>query len=129
VIAGANAWMDGADPGAWNQALMDLGREVCRPAPKCDECPLARWCAFKTSGRASGRDGRATGRSQGRFEGSRRQARGAVVAALRAADDVTLTGLARTTGLGSDRVEEALAGLVRDGVVEERSRRRYRLPS
>ena len=26
---------------AWNQMLMDLGATVCRPAPRCDECPLA----------------------------------------------------------------------------------------
>ena len=26
---------------AWNQVLMDLGATVCRPAPRCDECPLA----------------------------------------------------------------------------------------
>jgi len=32
-------------PGAWNQALMELGATVCTPrAPRCAECPLARDC-------------------------------------------------------------------------------------
>lgn len=32
-------------PGAWNQALMELGATVCTPkAPKCDECPLSEEC-------------------------------------------------------------------------------------
>ena len=37
----ADAWLDRDDPVTWNQALMDLGREVCRPEPRCDVCPLA----------------------------------------------------------------------------------------
>ena len=31
VLVEADAWIDDADSGAWNQALMDLGREICRP--------------------------------------------------------------------------------------------------
>lgn len=32
-------------PGAWNQALMELGATVCTPKnPKCDECPLSGEC-------------------------------------------------------------------------------------
>ncbi|MCR5490636.1 MAG: A/G-specific adenine glycosylase [Bacilli bacterium] len=40
------AWMDKADPGDINQALMDLGELVCMPngAPKCDECPFGDCC-------------------------------------------------------------------------------------
>ena len=25
---------------AWNQALMDLGAAVCRPVPRCGDCPV-----------------------------------------------------------------------------------------
>ncbi len=33
-------------PGDFNQALMDLGREVCRPKnPCCEQCPLSAFCA------------------------------------------------------------------------------------
>ncbi|CAK9783752.1 DNA glycosylase [Cutaneotrichosporon oleaginosum] len=30
--------------GDWNQALMELGATVCRPAPVCDQCPLRAAC-------------------------------------------------------------------------------------
>jgi A/G-specific adenine glycosylase len=120
----AQAFCDPSDPGAWNQALMDLGRAVCRPAPRCDECPLARWCAF----RAAGRVGRSSSRRQPAFEGSRRQVRGAVLAVLRARDRATLVRLVSETAFTQERVLEALEGLVGDGVVEATSRGSYRLP-
>jgi A/G-specific adenine glycosylase len=32
-------------PGAFNQALMDLGARVCIPRkPRCEPCPVSRWC-------------------------------------------------------------------------------------
>jgi len=37
-----------ANPGDYNQALMELGQRVCTPrAPKCAECPLADQCRGK----------------------------------------------------------------------------------
>jgi A/G-specific adenine glycosylase len=42
----ARRLLDRADPGRWNQAMMELGATVCLPrAPKCGECPIARFCA------------------------------------------------------------------------------------
>lgn len=39
-------------PGAFNQALMELGQTVCLPrAPRCALCPLRRWCAGYRQGR------------------------------------------------------------------------------
>jgi len=39
-------------PGAWNQALMELGATICLPrAPRCGICPLARWCRARSLGR------------------------------------------------------------------------------
>ncbi len=33
------------DAGEWNQAMMELGATVCTPrAPRCEECPVKRWC-------------------------------------------------------------------------------------
>jgi A/G-specific adenine glycosylase len=69
----------------WNQVIMDLGATVCRPVPRCDECPLARTCAWNVSGRpepdpAVGSAGVST--AQAPFDGSDRQARGLVLAAL-----------------------------------------------
>ena len=31
---------------AWNQAMIDLGAEVCRPATRAAECPVRRMCAW-----------------------------------------------------------------------------------
>ena len=46
IDATAAMWVDRRDPGAWNQALMDLGREHCRAVPRCEGCPLAGACRF-----------------------------------------------------------------------------------
>jgi A/G-specific adenine glycosylase len=38
-------------PGAWNQALMELGATVCTPRkPRCGECPLSRECKAFAAG-------------------------------------------------------------------------------
>lgn len=69
----------------WNQVVMDLGAIVCRPVPRCGECPTAATCAWRRAGHpapdpAVGSAG--VSGKQARFEGSRRQARGRVLAAL-----------------------------------------------
>ena len=40
-------------PGAFNQALMDLGSAVCLPgpSPRCGDCPLAHLCAARQEGK------------------------------------------------------------------------------
>ena len=73
------------DGWAWNQCLMDLGAVVCRPAPRCDACPVNALCAWRRAGwpepdPAVGSAGVST--PQSRFEGSDRQARGRVLEAL-----------------------------------------------
>lgn len=38
-------------PGDWNQAVMELGETVCMPrSPRCDVCPIARWCRARELG-------------------------------------------------------------------------------
>jgi A/G-specific adenine glycosylase len=70
-----------ADPPAglawhWNQALFDLGAQVCLARiPRCDRCPLAERCPSRGLVFAPLR-------KQGRFEGSRRQRRAALVRTL-----------------------------------------------
>jgi len=40
-----DAWIDPAQPGAFNQAMMELGATVCTPhKPGCDRCPLSEQC-------------------------------------------------------------------------------------
>ncbi len=75
------------DGWVWNQVLMDLGATVCRPVPRCAECPLTASCAWSLGGRGDPdpADGSAAvSTRQSPYEGSDRQARGAVLRALAA---------------------------------------------
>lgn len=47
----AQSLLHQSDPGAYNQAIMDFGATVCKPAsPACDLCPLSKICvAFNAS--------------------------------------------------------------------------------
>ncbi len=109
----AARWLDVRDPGGWNQALMDLGREVCRPRPRCEACPLAAGCRFLTSSATP----RPAPRRQGRFGGSSRQLRGAVVRVLRERSSATLRSIADETGFELDRVREGVRALHREGIL------------
>jgi A/G-specific adenine glycosylase len=109
VQAAADALVPAGQGWAWNQALMDLGATVCRPAPRCDECPLVDSCAWRRAGRpgpdpAVGSAG-VSGR-QAPFEGSARQARGGVMARLQVGPAPVI-----------DLDPVALASLVADGLV------------
>ena len=115
VWALADAWLDREDPITWNQAVMDLGREVCRPNPRCDVCPLARVCRFRLAGSIAARGPR----RQGPFVGSGRQVRGAVVRVLRSHPWLTRTRLADETGFPPERIDAAVGTLTADGLVED----------
>jgi A/G-specific adenine glycosylase len=48
----AREMVPAADPGGFNQALMELGATLCTPrAPRCGECPLADPCVARAEGR------------------------------------------------------------------------------
>jgi A/G-specific adenine glycosylase len=110
----AAQWIDPERPGAWNQALMDLGREVCRPLPRCGVCPLSQSCSFR---RSEGEARRLPPRQQP-FAGSFRRVRGAVIRALRNRPSLSIQSLAREMGEPSERVVEAIRALARDGLVD-----------
>lgn len=40
----ARALVPARDAQSWNYAVLDLGAVVCRPRPRCDECPLLAIC-------------------------------------------------------------------------------------
>ena len=85
---------------------MELGATVCRPrAPRCGECPVASGCAAHAAGGPAPPRPR---RGAPRFESTDRWARGRVLAALLAGEPPPVTGA---------RLERALAGLERDGLV------------
>lgn len=51
VQAVADRLLDHSDPGAWNQAVMELGATVCIPRePLCDACPLKNDCGARNAG-------------------------------------------------------------------------------
>jgi A/G-specific adenine glycosylase len=90
---------------AWNQAMMELGATVCTArAPRCGECPVAAWCAGPREPPPARR-----GAPRPRFEDTDRYARGRILAAL--LDDAPLPSLE------PERLERALAGLTRDGLI------------
>jgi len=115
----ADALVPEGDGWTWNQVLMDLGAVVCRPRPKCDECPLTSSCAWRRTGHpdpdpAIGSAGVSV--VQAPFEGSDRQRRGQVIAALGA-------GPCRADAFDAAIVE----GLLDDGLIE-REAELIRLP-
>jgi A/G-specific adenine glycosylase len=113
VRVAAEGLLDRGDPGRWNQAVMDFGRGVCRPVPRCDDCPLSGSCRYARQGR----NGSPPSRRQGPFPGSFRQVRGAVVRALTAHPWLTLAGLADETSQPIERVTSAVEALASEGLV------------
>lgn len=52
----ADSLLDIKNPGAWNQAMMDFGSQVCRPRnPDCLICPLQDQCQALIAGTISSR--------------------------------------------------------------------------
>ncbi len=72
---------DRDDAAIVNAATMELGATVCTArVARCEQCPLAANCAWRAAGYPDTGD---TRRRQAKYEGSDRQARGAVLRALR----------------------------------------------
>ncbi len=96
----------------WNQAMIDLGAEVCRPRdPRCDVCPVRSLCTWDGALR--------TARPAPRFETTSRYARGRIVDALRAGP-ATASELIRRTNLDAERALDAIESLRTDGLVHRR---------
>lgn len=108
---------DDQDAAIVNAAMMELGALVCTArAARCDACPISALCAWRAAGYPDTGDLR---RKQAAYEGSDRQARGAVLHALRAApshalpaDDVVADWPAPA------QRDRALDSLIVDGLVE-----------
>jgi A/G-specific adenine glycosylase len=109
----ADAMVDPSASGEWNQAMMDLGRFVCRPVPRCEACPLASGCRWNLEGGLP----QPAGPRQPAFEGSDRQARGRVLAVLRERGGASVGELVAETGMPFERTSRAAAGLAGDGLV------------
>jgi A/G-specific adenine glycosylase len=118
-IAAMDALLPADDAGAAivNAAMMELGATVCTArTPRCDACPVAHACAWRAAGYPDTGDLR---RRQARYEGSDRQARGAVMRALR---DAEARGI-RSDDLIADwadrgQRDRAIVSLADDGLIE-----------
>ena len=117
---------DRAEAALFNAAAMELGAVVCTArAPRCDACPIAAWCEWRGAGYPDNAPAKRP--RQAKFEGSDRQARGRIMALLRAstasvARDAAIAaaseaGVARPRDL--DQPQRAYDSLVADGLIVE----------
>jgi A/G-specific adenine glycosylase len=98
----------GEPAGDWNQALMDLGSNICTTRdPSCGDCPVATWCIDPTVYEAP--------RRQPVFNGSHRQLRGALVRAHLAGDDLYEAG--RKLDRPVNEVAQAITSLTAEGLL------------
>jgi A/G-specific adenine glycosylase len=110
---------------AVNAGIMELGAIICTArTPKCGECPIAQQCAWALAGfpENAGR----TRTPQKKYEGSVRQARGAILALARTAQQITSAQIASAV-TDQPRRDLALEGLLSDGLIID-TERGFRLP-
>ncbi|WP_433054888.1 A/G-specific adenine glycosylase [Dactylosporangium sp. CS-033363] len=106
-------------------AFMELGALICTSrAPRCTECPLTASCTWRLAGYPAG-DG--IGRPSQRYHGTDRYVRGLIMAVLRASDGPVLLEQLDAVWPDADQRKRALAGLLTDGLVNEREET-YTLP-
>lgn len=122
----ADALVPSRSAAAWNQSMLDLGAQFCRPKPRCQECPVRAACRWLSEGgndpaeRSAG-----VSRPQAAFRGSRREQRGLVVRYL-GEGPATMLALRTREGIDPERLEETVLDLVRDELIV-RQGRRYQL--
>ncbi|MFG1909230.1 A/G-specific adenine glycosylase [Kribbella sp. NPDC048928] len=110
----------------WAVASMELGALVCTArTPHCADCPIQSRCAWVLAG-SPPYDG--PPRKGQTYEGTDRQARGRLLAVLRAASAPVPKAALDASWPHAPQRERALDGLVADGLAEPLSEGRYRLP-
>ncbi|WP_454086081.1 A/G-specific adenine glycosylase [Georgenia sp. Marseille-Q6866] len=115
----------------WNEGVMELGALVCTArSPRCPACPLADRCRWRRAGAPPATQ---APRRQA-WHGTDRQARGRVMARLRALPDGATLGTEelllplRDGAEDPAQADRALASLLADGLVAEPSPGRWALP-
>ncbi|MCU1571386.1 MAG: mutY [Naasia sp.] len=104
-----------ADAKAFNAGVMELGAIVCTArVPRCDACPLQDRCAWRLAGYPEYEGTRRV--PQKRYEGSDRQARGALLGALRASTVPLADDELREACPDDARRGRAIEGLLADGL-------------
>lgn len=107
-------------------AVMELGALVCTARrPRCDECPLVSRCVWHATGRSV--VARPSPQRQ-RYAGTDREARGLVLATLRARSGPVPIDQLAPRGPDAGQLTRTIAGLVADGLAEYDGPDRLSLP-
>jgi A/G-specific adenine glycosylase len=111
----------------WAIATMELGALVCTArSPRCGDCPISTRCAWILAGSPPYSGPPRKGQT---YEGTDRQARGRLLAVLRAAPGPVAKADLDTCWPDPVQRDRALDGLVSDGLVDPLPRSHYRLPA
>jgi A/G-specific adenine glycosylase len=98
----------GNPAGDWNQALMDLGSQLCTPRdPSCGPCPVSAWCTDPSIYEPP--------TPQPTFNGSNRQLRGALVKAHLNGEN--LETVARELDRSEEDTEATIQALRTEGLI------------
>lgn len=113
-----------AESSRWSAAVMELGALVCTARnPQCDACPVAETCAWLATGGPLD----PPSRQRPKYEGSDRQARGMVLAHLRASSSSVTIDLLHSNWEDDAQIDRAISGLIDDGLIERTRHGRLRL--
>lgn len=112
---------------AVNAGTMELGQVVCTArSPRCEVCPLAALCAWRSTGYPAYEGPRAP--KQATFAGSDRQVRGIIMRTLRGAESPVPAEQLELLWPDTVQRERALAGLLADGLAVGEPAKGYSLP-
>ena len=126
AVADRLAPRDPARAARWAVASMELGALVCvARTPRCPECPVRDLCAWRRSGAPAWAGPPRRGQA---YAGTDRQARGALLAVLRSADEPVAVDELSAAWADPAQRERAMASLVADGLVVRTGPDRYALP-
>jgi len=115
----------GPDAARWSVAVMELGALICTAArPRCNDCPLANYCAWLERGRPPA----IASRSATGYEGSDRQCRGRLLAVLRNANGPVRPVTLDSAWDDSGQRARSLAALIADGLVTRGADGSFSLP-
>lgn len=119
-----------ADPqiaATWSVAVMELGALVCTSrAPHCRVCPVSGTCAWRSAGSPAHAGPPRRGQP---WEGTDRQARGRIMAVMRAAEGPVAAAALEVSWPDPAQRTRALDSLVADGLVEALGDDRFQLPA
>ena len=109
-------------------ALMELGALVCTARqPRCANCPISEDCRWRAGGSPVAMPTRDSARRQ-TYIGTDRQARGSLLAVLRAADGPVAMPELTAAWTDAEQRDRALSGLIADGLVALAADGSYSLP-